>query len=140
MQKIKLGALRTMIRESLKEAFGTIRGGLRTSAGAAEKKSSGQQFRIGKAVPDENREIDSIDAEMEFPGSVDAWMEVAPGIFPDMGLNTERDVRAQTLWFKTDGKLRVAFREAPQLELAEWDPRKADWFELLDMDDDDDGF
>lgn len=117
-----LGEVRRYISQALNE-FGTPSGSLRKT------KSGGRQFKIGK-VEDENRELSTGEAETLFPGSTDAWAEIVPELYPDFPFDDPRAIKHSSAWFKIGDKLRVAFKQAPQVELAVWDPERADWFEL----------
>lgn len=93
-------------------------------------KPGGRQFKIGR-VEDENHELSTAQVEHMFPGAVDAWVEVVPDMYPDFPFADDPQViKARSLWFKIGKQLRVAFAEAPQIELATWDPVREDWFPL----------
>lgn len=115
--------LKTLINELLNE-LGPIRGGLRRYRGSENK----LQYKIGK-VEDENRELSSFEAEQLFPGSTTAWVEIVPSLYPDFPFDDPFSIKKNSAWFKIGNKLRVAFKDMPQLELAEWDPLKEDWVE-----------
>lgn len=121
--KIKLIELKELIKDLLKEAAGPS-GALRRVRGAG-----GQQYKIGK-VEDENRELSSFEAEQMFPGSVVAWTEIVPELFPDYPFHDPFSIKKHSLWFKIGNELRVAFSEMPSIELAQWKPEKDDWVEL----------
>ena len=89
----------------------------------------GPKHRIGK-IEDENKELSSFEAEHLFPGSTSAWCEIVPELYPDFPFDDPVAIKRGTAWFRIGGKLRVAFKDVPQLELAEWDPLKEDWVEL----------
>lgn len=117
------GQIKQRLAEALVQEFGTPTGGLRKTKGG------GRQFKIGK-VEDENRELSTGEAEVLFPGSTDAWAEVVPDMFPEFPFSDPRSIKNATAWFKIGPTLRTAFKEAPQIELATWDPARDDWFPL----------
>lgn len=123
-------SFRRVIRQVLKEAFGGgPSGSVRTTHGLGNS-SSGRKVRIGKAAPDENREVSAAEAEMYFPGSTDAWAEVVPDLYPDYPFQDPIAIKRGSLFFKIGNSLRVAFSDMPQVELAEWKQNAEDWFEL----------
>ncbi len=125
--KITLGELRHVIAEALVTEFGGLSGKIRKPG---EKSKNSRQVRIGKADPDENREMSLGEAEVLFPESTEAWAEVVPDMFPDYPHKDPRSIMRGSVWFKIGDTLRVAFKEAPQIELATWDPTNRDWFPI----------
>ena len=119
-----VGQLRVLVREALTEMNGP-RGGLRPVRG-----SSGRQYRLGK-IEDENRELSTAEAEHMFPDSTEAWAEIVPNEFPDFPYDYDpRTIKHKTAWFKVGDELHAAFKDAPQVELMKWDPRRSDWFPI----------
>lgn len=115
-----------MIEEALVMELGSLSGRLRSPGG----RGSRQQYKIGK-VEEENRELGLTQVYNLFPGAAEAWAEVAPELFPDHPFSDDpQSMLSSSLWFSIGGQLRVAFREMPQMELAEWDPGRDDWIEL----------
>lgn len=122
--KIKINELRQIIQNVLVE-FGPISGGLRKVANNGR-----QQYKIGK-VEDPNRELSAFEANDLFPGSVDAWCEIVPEIWPDAPLVDfdPRTIKAGSVFYKEGDKLTAAFQSMPTIKLAEYDPMKEDWIE-----------
>lgn len=106
----------------LREAFGSPRGALRSATGK-------QQYKIGK-VEDENKELSPFEAELGFPGSVSAWTEIVPELFPDFPFHDPASIKKGSSFFSINGELRVAFKDMPQVELAIWHPDMEDWVEI----------
>lgn len=121
--KIKICELRQVIREVLEEIGGPS-GGLRRVRGPG-----GRQVKLGK-IEEENRELSPAEADHLFPGAVEAWTEVVPDMYPDFPFHDPFSIRKGTLWFKIGDKLKVSFKDLPQVELAVWDPVREDWFPL----------
>jgi len=124
--KTTVGQLRVLIKEALNEMNGP-RGGLRRVRGPG-----GLKHKLGK-IEDENRELSSIEAEMEFPESTEAWTEIVPEFFPDFPFDDARAIKKHSAWYRINGKLRVAFKDIPdmpQVELMQWDSRLDDWVDL----------
>ena len=125
--RMLLGDVRRLIEEALVMEAG-LSGKVRKPG-----KSGGQQYKIGY-TPDENRELGLTQVFSEFPGAAEAWGEVAGDMFPDHPFADDPDSMMRgALWFAVGGKLRVSFKEMPQLELAEWHPEAGedgDWMPL----------
>lgn len=99
-------------------------------SGALRKTTGKPQHRIGK-IEDENRELSFAEAEQMFPGSTDSWVEVVPDLYPDFPFpEYPIAIKRGSSFFKIGDKLRVAFKEMPQIELAQWEPDRDDWVEL----------
>lgn len=123
--KLDITILRKMIKQSLNE-FHTPSGGLRRPSRSGSGKT---QYHIGK-VEDENRELSSFEAEELFPGSVEAWVEIVPELWPEAPIMFDPiSIKRGTLFFKEGNKLTAAFQTMPQIQLATWDENKQDWIE-----------
>lgn len=117
--------LRRMIKKTLNE-FHSPSGSLRRPA----SKSSGKtQYHIGK-IEDQNKELSSFEAEEIFPGSVEAWVEIVPELWPNAPVMLDPiSIKRGTLFFKEGNTLTAAFQSMPQIQLAKWDANKQDWIE-----------
>lgn len=106
-----------------------LSGKLRSPGGKGRR----QQYKIGY-TPDENRELGLTQVYNLFPGAAEAWGEVAGDMFPEHPFADDPEsMMKSALWFEIGGKLRVALREMPQVEVAEWDPaagEDGDWMPL----------
>lgn len=131
--RITLNELRQIIRKELAARLIEARpGGLRTSQKMKDSPHSGRHFKIGKAAPEEVGEIDPIDVELKYPGAMEAWIEIVPELFPEFPFADDPvAIRRGTMWINNKGKLHAAFKENPNLELAEWSPEREDWFDLF---------
>lgn len=123
--RVTVRRLRHIIRESLTEMM--VTGALRKTK---DNSGSGRKVRIGKADPDENQQLSVGEAEMQFPGSIDAWAEVVPDMFPDFPWSDPVSINRGSSYFRIGDRLRVSFKDVPGVELAEWDPVRQDWFPL----------
>lgn len=116
--------LRRLIRETILTEFGPIKGKLRKPT------SKSRQFNTGY-VESDNRELGLGEVESMFPGAIDAWIEVAPEVYPDAFSRMHPTaIKNSTLWFKIGDQLRVAKHDFPQIELMFWDPNRQDWIEM----------
>lgn len=116
------------VQESVElNEFGTPTGKLRRPGRNSGNKT---QHKIG-FIQDENRQLSAWDANRIFPGSVDAWLEVANEISPEFSTDPVV-IRRRSAFFQIGDKLRVALERNPQVELAEWraGAEGNDWFEL----------
>jgi len=121
--KLTLNELRLTIHEIISE-FGGISGGLRSS-----QRGGKPRFNTGK-VEDINREISFVEANDLFPGSVAAWVEIVPELWPEAPIMMDPiSIKRATLFFKEGDKLTAAFQDMPQITLATWDSSKQDWVE-----------
>ena len=115
--------MKNVLRSFIRKIINEISGGLRL---VRDKKP---QYKIGK-VADDNSELTAFEAEQMFPGSTTAWTEIVPELYPDFPFNHPIAIKRGSSRFKIGDKLRVAFKDAPRLELAEWDNDRQDWIEL----------
>jgi hypothetical protein len=121
--QLTLNELRSTIREIISE-FGGISGGLRSS-----QKGGKPRYNTGK-VEELNREVSFVEANDLFPGSVEAWVEIVPELWPEAPIHMDPiSIKRGTLFFKEGDKLTAAFQDMPQITLATWDPNKQDWVE-----------
>jgi hypothetical protein len=126
---VRLSELRKFIRSQLGEANWTLgpSGALRTSSNFGEKT---KDYRVGHVEGDENKEITAFEANTSFPGKpADAWCEIVPYLFPDFPFDDPVAIKRNSLFFKIGDTLTVAFKDAPTVELASWNPQKEDWIE-----------
>jgi hypothetical protein len=114
----------TTLREFVKKTITEISGGLRRVRDGGRP-----QYKIGK-VEDDNVELSFSEAEQMFPGATMAWAEIVPELYPDFPFDAPIAIKKGSSWFRIGDKLRVAFKDMPQIELAEWDPSREDWIEL----------
>lgn len=134
--RITLNELCSVIRDIIisEAGWGGPRGKLRTSQRMRDSKWSNRQVKIGR-VEDENGPISSIDAELMFPGAVDAWVEIVPEYFPEFPFADDPvAIRRGSAWYKIGNELRVGFKDIPDVELAIWNPRQQDWVLTSDLD------
>ena len=122
--KIKLKELRSLIRETLSEVGGPT-GSIRNPG----SKSSGRQVKLGK-IEDDNKELSAIEVDEQFPGALDAWVEIVPDMYPEFPFSDAYSIRKNCVYFKIKNELRVAFKDMPSVELMKWVPEADDWFEL----------
>lgn len=127
--KISVKQLRTLIRETVIAEMRGPSGKLRDPGG--KSKSSGRQVKLGK-IEDENGELSSAEADLKFPGSVDAWCEVVPDLFPDFPWTDPIAIRRGSEFYKIGNQLRAGFKSLPGVELAFWEGagEDGDWFAL----------
>jgi hypothetical protein len=119
--KLTLEQLRKEIRSALNERFDTPTGKLRPARGG--KKQFNTSF-----VPDENEELTVWEAEKRYPGSIDAWCEVAGEIAPELS-DDSFVIKKRSVFFREGDKLVVALERDPQVELATYNPETQDWYE-----------
>ena len=118
-----INELRNLIRKTISE-FGGISGGLRQVRDGGKPK-----YKIGK-VEDPNREVSFVEANDLFPGSVEAWVEIVPELWPEAPMHMDPiSIKKGTLFFKEGNVLTAAFQDMPQITLATWDTNKQDWIE-----------
>lgn len=128
--KTTIKLLRSLINEVIEEGqWGGPTGPIRGSK--TKRSAGGRQIKAGK-IEEPNRVLSPIEVNEYFPGAVDAWVEVAPEMFPereevvvfggDPNPRALKDaIKKATVWTKVGDTLRVGFKDEPMFDVARWD-------------------